>query len=108
MNIASWLTAQFSTRKAVSRYKRGMAKTKKRDHQGAIVDYTTTIEMPETPADLKAMALYYRAVVHVAAGDDLKGVGDLDAILAMEGPLVNVKTMARQKLARMESRSSQS
>jgi len=108
MNIFSWLTNRLSSRRALSRYNRGVAKTKKRDHQGAIVDYTTTIEMPETPADLKAMALYYRAVVHVAAGDDLKGVGDLDAILAMEETLINVKTMARQKLARIASRSSRS
>ena len=61
------------------------------------------IGMPGTPADLLAMVLYNRALVYVAAGDDQKGAADLDAVLAMNESLVNVKTMARQKRARMES-----
>lgn len=109
MNIFHWLTSCLSGRgKAVSLYKRGMAKAKKHDHQGALEDYTTTIGMPGTPADLLAMVLYNRALVYVAAGDDRMGVADLDAVLAMNEALVNVKTTARQKLARMESRSSKS
>ncbi len=63
--------------------------------------------MPGTPADLIAMVLYNRALVYVASGDDRKGADDLDAVLAMNEALVNVKTMARQKLARMKSRSRQ-
>jgi carbon storage regulator len=39
-------------------------------------------------------------------GDNQKGAADLDAVLAMNESAVNVKTMARQKLARMESRAS--
>lgn len=54
------------------------------------------------------MVLYNRALVHVAAGDDQKGAVDLDAVLAMNEALVNVKTMARQKLVRMEFRASKS
>ena len=87
---------------------RGMAKAKKHDHEGALEDYTTMIGMPGMPADLLAMALYNRALVYVAEGDDRKGAADLDAVLAMNEALVNVKTMARQKLARMESRASKS
>ena len=109
MNIFDWLTGCFSSHgKAMSLYKRGMAKAKKHDRQGALEDYTTTIGMLGTPADLLAMALYNRALVYVAEGDDQKGAADLDAVLAMNEALVNVKTMARQKLARMESRSSKS
>ena len=109
MNIFHWLTSCFSGRgKAVSLYKRGMAKAKKHDHQGALEDYTTTIGMPGLPADLLAMVRYNRALVYVAAGDEPKGAADLDAVLAMNEALVNVKTMARQKLARMESRASKS
>ena len=85
-----------------------MAKVKKHDHEGAPEDYTTMIGMPGTPADLLAMVLYNRALVYVAAGDDQKGAADLDAVLSMNESLVNVKTMARQKLARMESRASKS
>ena len=109
MIIFDWFTGGFSNHgKALYLYKRGMAKAKKRDHQGALEDYTTTIGMPGTPADLLAMVLYNRALVYVAAGDERKGAADLDAVLAMNEALVNVKTMARQKLARMESRLSKS
>ncbi len=106
MNVFNWLGGHFSNRgKALSMYRRGMARAKKHDHQGAIDDYTTTINTEDAPTDVKAMALYNRALVYVATGDDRKGVDDLDAVLAMDAGLVNVKTMARQKLARMESRS---
>ncbi len=109
MNVLNWLTNGFSNRgKAVSRYKRGMAKAKKHDHDGAIDDYTTVIGIPGTPADLMAMVLYNRALVYLATGDDRKGTDDLDAVLAMKETLVNIKTMARQKLAGMKSRSSKS
>jgi dihydroxyacid dehydratase/phosphogluconate dehydratase len=109
MNVFDWLPSCFSNRgKALSLYKRGMAKAKKHDHQGAIEDYTATIGMPHPPADLMAMLLYNRALVHVAAGHDRKGADDLEAVLAMKESFVNVKTMARQKLGRMESRSSKS
>ena len=109
MNTFNWLKSRFSSRgKALSLYRRGMARAKKNDHQGAIDDYTATIDMPDTPSDVKAMALYNRALVHVASGDDPKGVVDLDAVLAMDEALVNVKTMARQKLAKMGSRNGKS
>ena len=109
MSVFDWLINRISKRgRAMSLYKRGMAKAKKRDYPGAIHDYTTTIGMAETPADLRAMLLYNRALVYVAAGDDQKGADDLDAVLAMNEALVNVKTMARQKLARMETKTSKS
>ena len=106
MNIFRWLTSCFSGRgKAVSLYKRGMAKAKIHDHQGAIDDYSTTIGLPDTPANVKAMVLYNRALVYVATGDYRKGVDDLDAVLAMDEAPVNVKTRASQKLAKREIRS---
>jgi hypothetical protein len=89
-------------------YKRGMAKAKKQDRQGAIHDYTTMLGMPGTPADLMAIVLYNRALMYIAAGDDRKGAVDLDAVLAMNEAFGNVKTMARQELARIQSRSSKS
>ena len=83
------------------RYKRGMARAKKHNHEGAIDDYTTVIDIVETPADLRAMALYRRALLHVASGNDAQSVDDLNRLLAMDELLVNTKTMARQKLATM-------
>ena len=106
MNVFNWWTDRFTNRgKALSLYKRGMAKAIKHDHQGAIDDYTTTIGMPYGPANVRAMALYNRALVHVATGDYRKGVDDLDAVLAMNEAPASVKTRARQKLAKREIRS---
>lgn len=86
-------------------YRRGMTRAKKHDHHGAIDDYTETIEMPDAPADVKAMARYNRALVHVATGDFTKGVADLDTVLATDEAPSNVKKMAKQKLAKRDSRS---
>jgi hypothetical protein len=103
MNAIHWLTDHFSNRgKALSLYKRGMAKAKKHDHQGAIDDYTMTIDRPDTPPNVKAMVLYNRDLVHVATGDFSKGVVDLDAVMAMDEVPVSVKIRARQKLAKKE------
>jgi hypothetical protein len=107
MNIIGWLKSGFSVRqKALRIYRRGMTRAKQHDHEGAIADYTAAIELSDIPDDVIAMALYNRALVYVAAGDDAKGVDDLDSVLAMDGTMVivNVKTMARQKLAKMVSR----
>ena len=79
---------------------------KKRDHQGAIDDYTTAIGMPDAPADVKAMSLYNRALAFAAAREDPKATEDIDAVLAMKGALPNVKTEARRLLVRMQRRSS--
>ncbi len=45
---------------AMSLYKRGMAKAKKHDHEGAIANYSAAIDMSDAPPDVKAMALYVR------------------------------------------------
>ena len=109
MNALNWLTCHFSNRgKVRSLYKRGMAKAKNHDHQGAIDDYTMSIDMSDTPPNVKAMVLYNRALVHVATGDFCKGADDLEAVLVMDEAPVNVKTMARQKLAKKEVRSRKS
>ena len=83
-----------------------MARAKKHDHDGALTSYTAAIEAAGVPDDVKAMALYNRALIHVAVRDNSKGVADLEAILAMKEALAieNIKTMARQKLAKIESR----
>jgi hypothetical protein len=82
-----------------------MARAKKHDREGAIDDYTATIGMPNTPPNVRAMALYNRALVLVATGDNQKGVADLNAVLAMDESPSNVKTKAREKLAKIETRS---
>ena len=103
MNVLSWLTGRFSNRgKALSFYKRGMAKSNIHEHQGAIEDYTTAIGMPDVPPDVQAMALYNRALVYAAAGDDSKATADLNTVLGMTEAPPNIKSEARRKLVRMQ------
>jgi hypothetical protein len=64
--------------------------------------------MPDTPATLKAMVLYNRALVHVATGDYRNGAADLNAVMAMDEAPKRVKIRARQKLAKREIRSRES
>lgn len=60
--------------------------------------------MLETPGEVKAVALYNRALVYAACGEEQEGMEDLEAVFATEEMLVNIKTMARQKLARVDHR----
>jgi hypothetical protein len=103
MNALRWLTDRFSNRgKALSLYKRGMEKSKNHEHEAAIADYTTAIGMHNVPIDVKAMALYNRALVYAAAGDPVKATSDLNMVLGMAEALPNIKSEARRKLTRME------
>jgi hypothetical protein len=64
MKFLNWLADRLLNRgKAVSLYKRGMAKAKNHDHQGAIDDYTEALGKPSMPVDVKAMVLSNRALV---------------------------------------------
>ncbi len=109
MNVFDWLTGLFSNRgKAMSLYKRGMAKARRHDDQGAIDDYTRTINMLDAPAHVKAMALFNRALVYAAAGEDSQATKDLNEVLAMTAAPSDVKTEAKRKLVRMQPRPSES
>lgn len=102
MSFFAWLKNRFCVRGALSFYKRGMRKARKYDHKGAINDYTTAIDMPNASANVKAMAQYNRALVHLATKDTQKAIKDLNLILTMKLTLTNIKSMARQRLIRIE------
>ncbi len=88
--------------KALSLYKRGMAKAKHHDRQGAIDDYSAAINLADTSPDVQAMALYNRALVHAASKDSAMATDDLKAVLAMADVPANVKSAARDKLRRLD------
>jgi len=105
MNIFEWLTRQCTVRKMVlSLYRQGMARAKRHDHRGAIDVYAKAIDMPDTPTEVKAMVLCNCTLVLVATGDVRRAVGNFETVVAIDEAPVNVMTMARQKLAKMESR----
>jgi hypothetical protein len=105
MSVFNWLGGHFTNRgKALAVYRRGMKKARKHDHQGAIDDYTAVINTPGVSPDVKAMAHYNRALVHRATKNLATAIEDLNVILTMNVVMdnVNVKTMARQELIRIE------
>ena len=105
MNFFKWLTRGNSVHDVVlSLYKRGLASAMNHDQKGARDAYTAAIDMPDAPTDLRAMALYNRALLYAAAKEIPRAIQDLNAVLAMTVPLHKVKLAARQKLDRMQRR----
>ena len=105
MGLASWLRNRFShRRKAISLYRRGMAKANRRDYNGAIADYSNAIESPHAPNDVKAMAIYNRALAYSSIREDARAADDLATVLAMPGLPVNVRNHAQQRRERIRRR----
>jgi tetratricopeptide (TPR) repeat protein len=105
MNLLRRLFWRGSVRNEVlSLYKRGMACAQKKDAKGALEAYTSAIERPSAPDDLKAMALYNRAIIFAAGGNTDTALNDLQAILQMAIPMSGVKLAARRRLERLQHR----
>lgn len=103
MNFLSWFRKRLSNRyRARSHYRQGMKNARVHRHQQAIIDYTSVIEMQEASADIKAMALYNRALVHDAMGNHLQAVVDLKKVQEMIGTPEQVRLEARRKITRMD------
>jgi hypothetical protein len=105
MGLMRWLSSLVSRRgKALSTYRAGMAKAKKNDFLGAIADYSKAIGASDIPADVKAMAIYNRALAYAAINEDKKAADDLAAMLKMPGLPENIATQARQRRERIRRR----
>jgi hypothetical protein len=103
MSVFAWIVEWVpSKHRAQWLYRRGMLRAKLKKFQAANADYSAVIELENAPADLRAMALFNRALVSYAAGAESDAVRDLDEVLAMVDIGENVKTEARRKLIRME------
>jgi hypothetical protein len=66
--------------------------------------YTSAIESPNAPDDVKAMALYNRALVLAANGAIDKALTDLKAVMDVPVPLHAIKQAARRRLERLKYR----
>ena len=105
MNFLKWLIREDSVHDMVlSLYKQGLASAMKHDQKRAMIAFTAAIDLRNAPADLRAMALYNRALVYGAANEIRKAIQDLNTVLAMPASPLKVKSAARQKLDRMQSR----
>jgi hypothetical protein len=81
-----------------------MAKAKAGDSEGAIADYSSAIEAPDSPDDVKAMALYNRALAYSVIRDDAKAVEDLTLVLKMPGAPADIKAHAQERRDRIKRR----
>ena len=66
--------------------------------------YTSAINLDDAPKDVKAMALYNRALLFAAQGDSSKAVADLNAIMAMPIRVRGVTVAAKRRLERLHHR----
>jgi hypothetical protein len=85
-------------------YRLGMACTEREDAKGALSAYTSAIEHPDSPDDVKAMALYNRALLFTGKGNADKALVDLQAIIEIPIPLHGVKLAAKRRLERLQHR----
>jgi tetratricopeptide (TPR) repeat protein len=105
MNLFKWLFAWRSPRReALSLYRQGLARAESHDLDAAVVAYTAAINLDRAPEDVKAMALYNRALLFAAQGDSRKATADLNAIVAMPIPVRGVTVAARRRLERLQHR----
>ena len=105
MSLTEWLKGCFSHRgKALSLYRAGMAKAKKRDYGGAIEDYSAAIEASAVPNDVKAMSLYNRALAYSAIAEHTNAAEDLAAVLEMPSLPENIRKAATDRRERIRRR----
>jgi hypothetical protein len=99
-----WFWPRSIRNEVLSLYKLGMARAEKQDPTGAMDAYTSAIEQPNAPDDLRAMSLYNRALLYAASGNTDRALADLQAIMRMPTPLRGVKQAARRRLERLQHR----
>jgi|SRR5690349_2441215 tetratricopeptide (TPR) repeat protein len=99
-----WLWPHSVRGDAMSLYKKGLACSEGKDLTRAMEAYTSAIELPDTPDDVKAMALYNRALVLAASGAIDKALVDLELVMELPVPLHVIKLAARRRLERLKNR----
>ena len=105
MNFIRWVKGWLSRRgHALAEYRSGIEKANKHDYHGAIADYTAAIEGEDTPADVRAMATYNRALAYSAIHELKKAANDLDAVLKMPGISKKIETAALRRRERVRQR----
>jgi len=105
MNLFKWRIWPRSVRSEVmSLYKEGIARAEQHDAKGAMAAYTLAIERTDAPEDVKAMALYNRALLFAAVGNTQLALDDLKTIMELPNPQRDVKLAARRRVDRLQHR----
>lgn len=106
MNLLRWVQSLLTRRgHALADYRSGMKKANKRDYLGAIADYSAAIDADGTPEDVRAMAIYNRALAYSAMDEGEKAARDLDTVLKMPRLSAKVQAAAQQRRERLRKRS---
>lgn len=74
----------------------------------AIAIYDGLINNPGTDPELKARALFNRALAYSSVKDDTQAIVDLQAVLSMPRVPENVREAARSQMARVKKREERS
>jgi len=99
-----WLWPRSARNDALALYKEGMTCADKKDFKGAMMAYGRAIETVDAPNDVRAMALYNRALLFAAEGKTDSALLDLRAVMEMSIPLHGVKLAAKRRLERLDNR----
>jgi hypothetical protein len=74
----------------------------KSESDDAIKHYSSVINSTDSPRDVKAMALFNRALVFTTTQKIIEATQDLKAVLCMPEAMAKIKKSARDKLVRMQ------
>ena len=99
-----WIWPHTIRGEVLSLYKEGMACADNHDTKGAMDAYTSAIERSDAPDDVKAMALYNRALLFATEGHIDKALADLKAVMETPLPLRDVQLAAWRRLDRLQHR----
>lgn len=81
-----------------------MEHAKAKRPEKALEIYDSLVAAPDTRSEVKARALFNRALAHSALDHDEKAVADLERVLAMPHVPENVQNAAKSQLVRVRKR----
>jgi len=103
MNFFRRIAGRFTARgRALAQVDQGMICANNNESDNAIKHYTDVVNSLETPGDVKAMALFNRALVYTTIGKERQATEDLKAVLRTPGTIAKIKKSASDKLVRMQ------
>jgi hypothetical protein len=70
----------------------------------ALAIYNSLIDSPQSRQEVRARALFNRALAHSSLNDDDKAAADLEQVLAMPNLAENVQNAAKSQLVRVRKR----
>jgi tetratricopeptide (TPR) repeat protein len=103
MGVLRQFLSLFSGGTDGDRLKKGIDEAKAGRPEAAIVIYDRLVAS-SADADLRAQALFNRALAYSALGDDIQSENDLRSVMALNQASESVRNAAREKMARVQAR----